>query len=236
MWAEFVDRHNIESRIWPRAAVIAERFWSPAEARDTGDMYRRLEYIEKELAVQGLVSASGDSWLLRRMTPDANIDSFRVLTELVKPVILSERQKARKYFTDTPLNRLPDVLLPESRTARRFEEMVNIALSKASFSGEDAAEIRATLTRWQTGVRDAAPALRRSFLLKEMIPVANIIVETIALGLDALRLMETAGKPSAEQTEKARILLEKAGKVQVETEIVIVSAVEKLARGSGIIF
>ena len=228
MWAEFVDRHNIESRIWPRAAVVAERLWSPMEANDTADMYRRLEYMEKELIIQGLISDSGDSWLLRRMTPEANSDSFRVLTELLKPVILSERQRARKYFTDTPLNRLADILPPESRAARRFEDVVNRALSKPSILKDDAAEIRETLTRWQTGVRDAVPALGRSFLLKEMIPVAENIDEILALGLDALRFIETGNKPSAEQREKAKILLEKAGKIQAETEIVIVSAIEKL--------
>jgi hypothetical protein len=196
-------------------------------------MYRRLEYIEKELKVQGL-TASDDSWKLLRMTPDANSDSFRILTELLKPVILSERQRARKYFTDTPLNRLPDILPPESRTARRFEDLVSRALSSPSISSADAAEMRETLTRWQTGLRAAIPALRRSFLLKEMIPVAENIDETIALGLDALRFIETESKPSVEQREKARILLEKAGKIQAETEIVIVSAVEKLARRAGI--
>jgi hexosaminidase len=232
MWAEFVDKHNIESRIWPRAAVIAERFWSPAEVRDTSDMYRRLEYIEKELVIQGLISPGGDSWLFRRMTPEAGSDSFRVLTELLKPIILSERQRARKYFTDTPLNRLADVLLPESRPARRFDGIVSRALSKPSISKEDAAEIRAALTRWQTGVRDAVPALRRSFLLKEMIPVAENINELLELALDALRLIETGGKPSAEQREKAQALLEKSGKIQAETEIVIVSTVEKLMRRS----
>ena len=227
MWAEFVDRHNIESRIWPRAAVIAERLWSPAEVRDTADMYRRLEYMEKELIIQGLIGG-GDSWMLLRMTPEANSDSFRILTELLKPVILSERQRAQKYFTDTPLNRPADILPPESRAARRFEDMVNRALSKPSISKDDAAEIRETLTRWQNGVRAAAPALSRSFLLKEMIPVAENIDEIITLGLDALRFIETGSRPSAQQREKARVLLETAGKIQAETEIVIVSAIEKL--------
>ena len=49
MWAELVTPENIESRIWPRTAAVAERFWSPASVRDVPDMYRRLGEMSLEL-------------------------------------------------------------------------------------------------------------------------------------------------------------------------------------------
>src|SRR6266403_3124878 len=42
MWAEYVNPENIDSRIWPRNAAIAERLWSPQSVTDVASMYARL--------------------------------------------------------------------------------------------------------------------------------------------------------------------------------------------------
>jgi len=54
MWAEYVNPENVDSRIWPRNAAIAERFWSPQEVRDPAFMYARLDFISARLEWLGL--------------------------------------------------------------------------------------------------------------------------------------------------------------------------------------
>jgi hypothetical protein len=67
MWTEHVTPETVDSRIWPRTAAIAERFWSPANVRDVDDMYSNkgtdiLNYLlmwkENDDAFQELVRRS----------------------------------------------------------------------------------------------------------------------------------------------------------------------------------
>jgi len=39
MWGEFVTPETIDSRIWPRAACVAERLWSPQDIKDIEDIH-----------------------------------------------------------------------------------------------------------------------------------------------------------------------------------------------------
>ncbi len=43
MWSEHVTPETVDSRIWPRTAAIAERFWSLGSVNNVADMYDRME-------------------------------------------------------------------------------------------------------------------------------------------------------------------------------------------------
>src|SRR5260370_29501843 len=54
MWTEFVSPENVNSRIWPRTAAIAERLWSTQDVKDVNSMYERLNTLSQKLAYYSL--------------------------------------------------------------------------------------------------------------------------------------------------------------------------------------
>lgn len=59
LWSETMDPSNIGTRAWPRAAAIAERLWSAAEAtRDTNATRPRLEEFRCLLTRRGVAAGT----------------------------------------------------------------------------------------------------------------------------------------------------------------------------------
>jgi hexosaminidase len=228
MWAEFVNENNIESRIWPRAAAIAERLWSTQEVQDVQDMYRRLDYARREFELLGVMPESHYIGMLQTMIGEKPILPIKTITDLLKPVGLGIRQRTQKYYSSTPLNRLVDILPPESDTARQFEVLINQTIADTSLQSAHWNKTKDLLTCWQTNVQQAMPQMEGVFLLKETQPIFESIAEICRLGMEAIHYLETKEKPPVEWKAKATILMERWEKPQAEITIAILPAIKNL--------
>lgn len=230
MWAEYVVAENVESRIWPRAAAVAERLWSPAEVQNTDDMYRRLEAMSGRLERLGLTHRSALTLMRRRLlpAPDATtaLDDLAAALEPAKGL-----RVAARYTSATPLNRLIDAIPPESDRARILGRKVAVFLSDSQRSLE-AAAIDAELRRWMDQAAVLQPHFATSFLLQEYQPVSQRVAEVARAGQHALALLRGGKVFGATEWDEARALLTLAAEKQDEVLIVIVPAVSQLVNAA----
>jgi hexosaminidase len=229
MWGEFVTPETIDSRIWPRAACIAEGFWSPPDVKDTEDMYRRLEEVSRNLGWLDITHLSNYPKMLQRLAAEHPVESLKVLADIVEPVKFYIRPNTHEYTQMTPLNRLVDAARPESNRARQFRNMVNEMLDDALAYSKNKEIIREWLVEWRDNDAALRPVLEDSFLLKEIIPLSKDAALLAESGLEALDYLQKKEQPPLSWLDNRLPLLSPPEKPEHELEIRIVPAVRRLA-------
>jgi hexosaminidase len=185
MWTDIVSHENMDNRIWPRTAAIAERLWSPEQIQDVDSMYGRLAIVSQTLGYYGLRHRLVTDEMLQRMSGDADPVPLKVLASVVQPPRLYERQELRTFTDFTPLNHLDDAVPPESETAREFNEIAKrIASGKAT--PQDWQQAREWLVLWRDNDAKLAPLLERSYLTQDLAPLSRNLSQVARIGLQAL--------------------------------------------------
>lgn len=188
MWTEHVSPENIDSRIWPRTAAIAERLWSPASIVDIPSMYERLAVISQKLDYYGLQHNASYPRMLQRMTGEFDPEPLRVLGDVMQPPKGYGRERLGHYDVFTPLNRLVDAIPPESDTARRFLNLVNTLISGRA-TPQDWQSAQQSLTLWRDNDARLQPMLSQSQLTADLGPVSAELSQVAATGLEAIRYL-----------------------------------------------
>jgi hexosaminidase len=228
MWAEFITPETIDSRIWPRAAAVAERLWSPENVQDIEDMYRRLEILSEKLDWLNVTHHSNYPKMLKRLTGNRSIGPLKALADIVEPVKYYTRPSTRKYTQMTPLNRLVDAARPESDKARIFRNFVDKMLADSPQYKDKQEIIKEWLEEWRSNHVKLKPILEESFLLKEIHPLSEYVSKLAQVGLDAIAYLDDRNPPPQSWLKDITPLLNPSKNPEYELVVMITPAIQKL--------
>lgn len=197
MWGEQLNERTIDSRIWPRTAAIAERFWSREDVRDVNDMYRRLAPISIELEGVGLTHLQSEDAGLRSLAGSEQIDALRTFASAFEPVSFHDRYQEQHTSALTPLDRFVDAVYPDPPSRHWVEMLTGRFLKEAPRDVSD----REALDAWYKGLADSVPEVQRQMQsaprLTEVSLRAQQLAELTSIARQALEMLSSGKRAPA---------------------------------------
>jgi hexosaminidase len=228
LWGEWVSTENLDIRLWPRLAAVAERLWSPGHLSNASDMYRRLEIAERRLHDLGMQQRTAHERMLRRTCGSRQVlRALHALASVVEPLKGYERHKWRRYGDAVALNRLVDAVAPESAFVTRVAHAVDAAIA-THFAAHHMKWLHERLAEVYEATDGLEMQLGQHPLLSECGPLVKPLRDLLRVALRRMMPLGPLlpeGVPSADEVEAA---LERAAQPQAELLIPLVGPIRKL--------
>jgi hexosaminidase len=226
MWDEYATDETVDSRIWPRMAAIAERFWSPKELTNTESMYSRLPAITRGLEFTGIQHRANYLPMLDRLAGGRDSSALRILADSVEALGIEGRRDERKYSSPVPLNRFVDAARPESEVMWILGRSVQSWI--ANRDPLDAALMSRTFAAWSANSDEVRSLANDNAMLDEILPISSNLAATGRIALEAMSLLQSGRNPTENWIRTSRQSLDLYEKPKAETRLAAVRPVRLL--------
>jgi hexosaminidase len=222
MWSELVTPLTIDSRIWPRTAAIAERFWSAKEVTDVDNMQKRLKVINFQLEELGITHIKNRDVILRNISHHKSIEALKTLSKVCEPLKIYSRNKdGTEYKTFSPFTLFADACVTDAEDAVDFNKQVALFLKNKN---EDSLNlIKDYLKKWSTN-HTKFQKINNSPITKSLEPLS----EKLSIISELLHNSIQNKKLTNEDEIKGNTLLNRLKEPCQDVELVILDSLNNL--------
>ena len=231
-WGELLSQDNLDSRIWPYSAAIAERFWSPREITDSEDMYRRLGAVSLDLEAAGSQHITNLDKAARRISRREVPPFGETFFGLVEPLRLGAYREQRTITQLTPLTALGDIAIADPAPARRFADLVKnflLEISDRDSSSENSRQQILQQFRAWAALRVECQSLASiSPAFRDAEGVTTDLADLGAAGEEAVTFLKNNIAPPSGWADRQTLLLAHARTPKALLRVAVVDAMEQL--------
>ena len=233
-WGELFSEENLDSRIWPYSAAIAERFWSPREITNSEDMYRRLDTITLDLEAAGSQHITNLEKAVRKISRSEVPPFVETFFGVVEPLRLGTYREQHTITQLTPLAALGDIAIADPVPARRFGYLVNNYLLEVSHrdpSSESSREQILQQFRAWTALKSQLQSLASiTPAFHDAEGVTTDLADLSTTGEEAVAFLKSDTVPPSDWADRQTLLLARAqtAKGLLRVAVAVADAMEQL--------